>query len=256
MLDVLMMVQDSVGIGIGASPRDLFLMYQFPIAGVIATIFTYFLAKLAVVQRLGDWWKRGVNILAAGLVVLAVRWMGGEVHPGLADLVGAIVIGGVASGGPTALSFRLAKVQPGSPLGRRGNAKLGLMVSLLFLGACGLIGAGSGKAPSAPDAVGAMASVEADTARVTVRCTVPANTTCRWASTLGTAPDGVQATYALAAPAPGDSVQVGGSVRAVRRGLVSVGATSWSAWIKRGDVAPGAPDSVIVVEIIVPPVVD
>jgi hypothetical protein len=130
------------------------------------------------------------------------------------------------------------------------------MVSLLFLGACGLIGAGSGKAPSAPDAVGAMASVEADTARVTVRCTVPANTTCRWASTLGTAPDGLQATYALAAPAPGDSVQVGGSVRAVRRGLVSVGATSWSAWIKRGDVAPGAPDSVIVVEIIVPPVVD
>lgn len=131
-----------------------------------------------------------------------------------------------------------------------------LAVALVAVGACGLIGAGSGKLVPAPDAVSAAAEVLADTASVRVRCTVPASTTCRWASSVGTAPDGIEATFKFVAPAPGDSVQVVGTARAVRRGLVSATATPFAAWVKRNDVAPGAPDSVIVVEIIVPPVVD
>jgi len=127
-----------------------------------------------------------------------------------------------------------------------------------LLASCSLIGAGSGAAPPAP----AIASVEsntlADTASIRVQCVVPAGTTCRWSAAVGGAvqpaqPDGLEATYRFLAPAPGDSVQVTGQARAVRRGLVSAGATSFSAWVRRADVPPSAPDSVIVVEIIVPP---
>lgn len=94
-------------------------------------------------------------------------------------------------------------------------------------------------------------SIAADTASVRVRCVVPASTTCRWTSSVGVAPDGIEAVFTFAAPAPGDSVQAVGTARAVRRGLVSATATPFAAWVKRNDVAPGAPDSVIVVEIIV-----
>jgi hypothetical protein len=139
--------------------------------------------------------------------------------------------------------------------GRQGNAKLGLMVSLLFLGACGLIGAGSGKVPPASPGVTMEITFKADTASVRMACR-PVGTVCRWTSNFGAAPDGPEALFKLPAPAPGDSVLVAGTAYAVRRGLVSVEPNAWSAWVKRNDVPPPAPDSVVVVEIIVPPVVD
>lgn len=134
-----------------------------------------------------------------------------------------------------------------------------LIPVLALLGACSLIGAGSGAAPAAPAVASISASTLADTASVRVRCTVPSGTTCRWAAAVGGASqpvqaDAVEVTYRFLAPVPGDSVQIVGTARAVRRGLVSVASTPWSAWVVRADAPPGAPDSVIVVEIVVPPV--
>lgn len=130
------------------------------------------------------------------------------------------------------------------------------VLAALLLVACG---AGRPTLTPAPVDVAMLSAVEADSAVVRVRCQVGAATTCRWAATVGGAPitnlpDGLEARLAFVAPAPGDSVLVTATARAVRRGLVSVGAATAQAWVKRADVAPGAPDSVIVIDIIVPPV--
>lgn len=134
-----------------------------------------------------------------------------------------------------------------------------LLPLVALLASCSLIGAGAGAAPASPAIANLTATTLADTATVRVRCAVPAETTCRWQAAVGVlalpaAPDGLEATYRFVAPAPGDSVQITGTARAVRRGLLSAGVTPWSAWIVRADTPPGAPDSVIVVEIIMPPV--
>lgn len=135
------------------------------------------------------------------------------------------------------------------------------MRGLVLLAAFAVVGCAAtfGKPVTpAPRELAAEVSSLADTAVVRFRCAVPGNVTCRWAVTAGAqafAPaDGLEAEVRFAAPAPGDSVQVIGAARAVRRGLVSATATTKAVWVKRADVAPQAPDSVFVVQITVPPV--
>lgn len=130
-----------------------------------------------------------------------------------------------------------------------------LLVAVLLAG-CGA-GFQKGVVP-APSTLSTTVEV-ADTARVRVGCRVPANTTCRWAVTVGGAAvaglaDGLTADLAFVAPAPGDSVEVVASARAVRRGLVSTAAATKRVWVSRPDVAPAAPDSVFVITVTVPPV--
>ncbi len=136
------------------------------------------------------------------------------------------------------------------------------MRGLVLLGAFSMIGcaAAFGKpvTPAPRDVTSTVAAV-ADTAVVRFGCAVPQNTTCRWAATVAGVPvtgfaDGLEARVALVAPAPGDSVQVVASARAVRRGLVSTQAATKAVWVKRADVAPVAPDSVLVIQVTVPPV--
>jgi hypothetical protein len=148
-------------------------------------------------------------------------------------------------------------------LQRRGTTALRTLLLLLtIVGIAGLAvaacGAGRPNVLPAPNALSVVSSTAADSAIVRVRCSVGAETTCRWAATVGGAtvagiPDGLEARLAFVAPAPGDSVLVTASARAVRRGLVSAGAATAQAWVKRTDVPPGAPDSVIVIDIVIPP---
>lgn len=107
-----------------------------------------------------------------------------------------------------------------------------------------------------PSALAVAQSVVADSAVVRVRCSVPANATCRWSASVGgqvrPVPDGLEARLAFVAPEPGDSVLVYAGAQALRRGLLSTETRSVSVWVRRPDVPPLAPDSVWVVEVTVP----
>lgn len=223
------------------------------VAGLTTTVFEYFQKLLGVVERLPAIAKQAaVAVIAYGLTYAGVQ-LGVTIAPDV-SAVTAEDFSALLSAGLAFLFHQGAKTK--ALANRVGSVRLGMMLSLLAVGACATAAAATGGNVQPPRDVSTMASIEADTASVRVRCTVPASTTCRWASSVGAAPDGLEAVFKLVAPAPGDSVQVTGTARAVRRGLVSATATPFAAWVKRGDVAPGAPDSVIVVEIIVPPVVD
>jgi len=221
------------------------------VAGITTTAFEAFQKLLGFVEALPAIVKQvAVTTIAYGLTYLGVQ-LGVTISPDL-SAVGPDDFSALLSAGLAFLFHQGVKTK--AIANRVGSVRLGMMLALVAVGACATAAASSGKGPQEPREVSVAAEVLADTASVRVRCTVPAQTTCRWASSVGAAPDGIEALFKFAAPAPGDSVQVTGSARAVRRGLVSVTATPFAAWIKRADVAPGAPDSVIVVEIIVPPV--
>jgi hypothetical protein len=227
------------------------VLLQILVAGLTTTVFEYFQKLLLVVERLPAIAKQAsVAVIAYGLTYAGVQ-LGVTIAPDV-SAVTADDFSALLSAGLAFLFHQGAKTKALS--NRVGSVRLGLMLSLVFIGACATAAAAGGGKVQPPRDVSTATAIEADTASVRVRCTVPANTTCRWASSVGAAPDGIEAVFKFAAPAPGDSVQVVGTARAVRRGLVSATATPFAAWVKRGDVPPGAPDSVVVVEIVVPPV--
>jgi hypothetical protein len=222
------------------------------VAGITTTAFEYFQKLLGIVEALPAIAKQvAVTVLAYCLTYLGVL-AGVTISPDLAA-IGPDDFSALLSAGLAFLFHQGVKTK--ALANRVGGARLPLLLSLLFVGACGLIGAGSGKVPPASPGVTMEITFMADTASVRMACR-PVGTVCRWTSNFGIAPDGPEAVFKLPAPTPGDSVQVVGTAHAVRRGLVSVEPNNWAAWVKRNDVPPPAPDSVIVVEILVPPVID
>jgi hypothetical protein len=97
--------------------QALFIKYQYPIAAALATVLVYLASFIRPVAALGDWSKRGLNALAAAIVLAAVRWIGGEASPELLEMGAALLVGAVAASGPTALAFRLSRTQPNAQPG-------------------------------------------------------------------------------------------------------------------------------------------
>lgn len=172
-----------------------------------------------------------------------------------------VVVGGVLGILGRALMDADGDGVPDGFSSRRGHTRVGVMALLTLLGACGLIGAGRSSPPVGVPDVAVAIAVVADSASARMGCKVPApEMSCRWSfavagAALPAVPDGLEAAFKFAAPAPGDSVRVTGEARLVRRGLVANTAKTFSAWAVRTDTPPvGVPDSVFVIEITMPPV--
>ena len=127
--------------------------------------------------------------------------------------------------------------------------------SLLFLAAlagCSLIGSGSGIGNNrTPNELGVVLDVNSATIQCGSTAWRTANQidSCRWSNLLGAtaapAPDGFTATVTLNGN-PNDSVLVTARAHSIRRGLLSTTAKTRTFWLKIADVAPGAPDTLII----------
>lgn len=121
---------------------------------------------------------------------------------------------------------------------------------VLTLAGCSLIGIGGG--PSLPpNELGVILDVNS----ATIQCGTVAWRTanqidsCRWSNLLGStsaaAPDGFTSTVTFNGN-PNDSILVTARAHSIRRGLLSTTAKTRTFWLKLADVAPGAPDTLII----------
>jgi hypothetical protein len=247
--------------------RDLLLDAQLPLAAALASWLFAQLQRVALVRQLGDWAKRIALALSAGLILLAVRWIGGEPHPDLLTGLGLLTLGGSAAAAPAALAFRLGRSTP--PITTPKGPTMGLRSSFPLLAAITLIACAAARPPvdrpmpiPSPNAIVVTASVTDSAVRSQGGCKlVPGAVNCRWeVFANGTAipvPDGL--TFVVSAPQPqvGDSLVYTARLRYLSP--TGIPSASWSAakgWkYVRNDQAPpvAVVDSITTITVTVVP---
>ncbi|MGE0347326.1 MAG: hypothetical protein AB7N73_14510 [Gemmatimonadales bacterium] len=93
----------------------LLVQYQLPIASGLATGLIYLANQLAFFRALGNWTKRTATAIAAGLVLLGVRALGGEADASLLELVVTFLGGGAVAAAPVAIAYKLARLGGNGP---------------------------------------------------------------------------------------------------------------------------------------------
>ena len=88
---------------------ELLVKYQNEIVIVLASLGVSGIAKqFPAFADLGNWWKRGVLLVAALIVSLAVELLGGTPGINLADLL----VNGTIAGTVAATNFKIARTTP------------------------------------------------------------------------------------------------------------------------------------------------
>ncbi|MGE3449695.1 MAG: hypothetical protein AB7H92_19170, partial [Microbacteriaceae bacterium] len=100
----------------------------------------YLANQLAFFRALGNWTKRTATAIAAGLVLLGVRALGGEADASLLELVVTFLGGGAVAAAPVAIAYKLARLggngptqpqaKPGYPMPKVAGLAAALLLAL------------------------------------------------------------------------------------------------------------------------------